>query len=72
MKLYRYETINNEMLETYITSYSSEKEAFAKMREMEEHLVNSGYVVKSKDLDHLIVEKTLTTGVLMVKRFELE
>lgn len=72
MKLYRYEKINNEIQETYIMSFTSEKDAFAKMKEMQDHLINTGYQVKSIDLDHLIVEKTLTTGAVVWKRFELE
>jgi hypothetical protein len=72
VKLYRYEKINNEIQETYIMSFTSERDAFDKMIEMQYHLVNTGYSVKSVDLDHLIVEKTLTTGATVWKRFELE
>jgi len=72
MRLYRYEKINNEIKETYIMSFTSERDAFDKMIDMQYHLVKSGYAVKSVDLDHLIVEKTLTTGAVIWKRFELE
>lgn len=72
MKLYRYEKINNEVQETYIAQFSSEKDAFAKMKEMEDHLSSTGYSIKSKDLDHFIAEKTMSTGAVIWKRFELE
>jgi dsDNA-binding SOS-regulon protein len=45
MRLYRYEKINNEIKETYIMSFTSERDAFDKMIDMQYHLVKSGYAV---------------------------
>lgn len=71
MKLYRIEKVKNEFKETFIRSFKSEKEAFQYMSDLENHMVNFGYEVKSKDLDHLIVEKENSWGTTY-KRFELE
>ena len=72
MKLYRIESVDGMTYkEIYITSFTSEKSAFEYMTGLEEHMVNSGYQVKSKDLDHLIVEKN-AYGTTLYKRYELE
>lgn len=72
MRLYRYNvSIGKEVSETFIRSFKTEKEAFGYMADLESHMVKFGYEVKSKDLDHLIVEKDLN-GVTISKRFELE
>jgi hypothetical protein len=72
MQLYRIELINKQPLETFIANFKSEREAFAKMNELKDHMINTGYSVISEDLDHFIVTKTMTNGVTIEKRFELE
>jgi len=72
MKLYRVEIINGQPLETFIANIATEKEGIAKLQELKEHMVNTGYNVKSSDIDHLIVEKTISNGTTVYKRFELE
>ena len=72
MKLYSYEKINNEIQETYEMSFTSEKDAFAKMKELEEHFIATGYNIKAKDLSYVVAEKALSTGVIVWKKLELE
>lgn len=71
MKLYRIEKVKGEYKETFIASFKTEKDAFKYMSDLESHMVKFGYEVKSKDLDHLIVEKENSWGTTY-KRFELE
>ena len=68
MKLQIKEIVNGEC-EAFTKVYSNSEKAYKVLGEMKDHSIKSGYEIIQDSKDHLLVQKTLSTGAKIVKSF---
>ena len=53
--------------EAFTKKYANAEDAYKVLSDMREHLFQTGYTVIADTKNHLLVEKTMTTGVKVTK-----
>jgi hypothetical protein len=68
MKLQIKEIVNGEC-EAFTKVYGTSEQAYKVLNEMKDHSIKSGYEIVEDSKNHLLVQKTLSTGAKLVKSF---